>query len=111
MTAAAAREWMEVYPELFKNAEVTENGLIELNKTKVDDYINGQDAIIDANVDAKIVKLKNEKEELLAKKKTVEIDLELARTKAVGEMELEHASAEYLTTLRKKLVEYYINLG
>jgi hypothetical protein len=45
-------------------------------------------------------------------KVTFKVDVpEIARTKAVGEMELEHASAEYLTTLRKKLVEYYINLG
>jgi hypothetical protein len=41
LTAAQAREWMEVYPDLFKQAEVTSDGLISLDQSVVDEYING----------------------------------------------------------------------
>jgi hypothetical protein len=34
---------MEVYPELFATAKTTTSGIIELDKSAVDAYIDGQD--------------------------------------------------------------------
>jgi hypothetical protein len=41
MTVAQAKEWVDVYPELFDNAEVTTDGLISLNSEYIDDFIDG----------------------------------------------------------------------
>jgi hypothetical protein len=57
LTASQAKEWMEVYPDLFAQAKVTSDGIIELDKTVVDNYIDGQDAALDAGIEAQITML------------------------------------------------------
>lgn len=111
LTAAQAREWMEVYPDLFKQAEVTSDGLISLDQNVVDEYINGQNAEVDATVDAKIQELEAERTAMEAKLQMAEADLEAAAANAQGKAALEGTSAEYLANLRKGLVQYYMDLG
>ena len=110
-TAAQAREWMQVYPELFQNAEVTTDGLLSLNGDYVEEFIEGQEASTDAAIDANIVQLESRISELEAEKAAYEADLELAESNAVGKEQLESASAEYLAETRDALTQYYMDLG
>ena len=111
LTAAQAKEWMQVYPELFANAEVTTDGLISLNGDYVNDFIDGQEASSDAAIDANIAQLESRLSELEAEKAAYEADLELAKSNAMGKEALENASAEYLAETRDALTQYYIDLG
>ena len=111
LTAAQAREWMQVYPELFEQADVTTDGLISLNGDYVSDFITGQEAASDAAIDANIKQLESRISVLEGEKAAYEADLELARSNAVGKEQLETASAEYLAETRDKLTQYYIDLG
>ena len=111
LTAAQAREWMEVYPELFSQATTTSDGLIQLDQSVVDEYINGQEAEVDATADAKIEQLKAERTAMEAKLKLVEADLEAAYNNYTGQEELANVSAEYLADTRKNLTQYYMDLG
>lgn len=111
LTAAQAKEWMQVYPELFQNAEVTTDGLISLNGDYVNDFIDGQEASTDAAIDANIQQLESRISELEAEKAAYEADLELAKSNAFGKEQLATASKEYLAETRDKLTQYYIDCG
>jgi TP901 family phage tail tape measure protein len=111
LTAAQAKEWMQVYPELFQNAEVTTDGLISLNGDYVNDFIDGQEASTDAAIDANIEQLESRISELEAEKAAYEADLELAKSNAFGKEQLANASKEYLAETRDKLTQYYIDCG
>ena len=111
LTAAQAREWMEVYPDLFSQAEKTSDGLISLDQSVVDNYISGQDAEVDATVDAKIKALEAERSAMEAKLEMAKADLDAAAANAEGKMALEGTSAEYLAEMRKGLTQYYMDLG
>lgn len=111
LTAAQAREWMEVYPDLFSQAKVNSQGIMELDQTVVDNYIEGQEAQVDATAQSKIEQLKAERKAMEAKLEMAEADLEAAAANAQGKQQLENVSAEYLADMRKKLVKYYIDLG
>jgi hypothetical protein len=54
MTAAAARKWAEIYPDLFAKSKNVGKGLIQLNADIVNDFIAGQDEETDAVIDNKI---------------------------------------------------------
>ena len=111
LTAAQAREWMEVYPDLFKQAEVTSDGLISLDQSVVDNYISGQEGEVEATVDAKIAQLEAERETMEAKLKLAEADLEACYNNYKGQEDLANVSAEYLADQRKNLTQYYMDLG
>lgn len=111
LTAAQAKEWMQVYPDLFANAEVTTDGLISLNGDYVDEFIGGQEASTDAAIEANIEQLESRLSELEAEKAAYEADLELAESNAVGKEQLANASKEYLAETRDKLTQYYIDQG
>ena len=111
LTAAQAKEWMQVYPELFANADVTTDGLISLNEDYVNEFIGGQEASTDAAIDANIQQLESRISELEAEKEAYEADLELAESNAVGKEQLANASTEFLAEQRERLVNYYIDSG
>ena len=111
LTAAQAREWAEVYPDLFAQAKVGTNGIIELDQAAVDNYLEGQNAEVDATVDAKIAELEAEKASMQAKLELVNADLEACYNNLKGKEELENVSAEYLAEQRKNLTQYYMDLG
>lgn len=111
LTAAQAKDWMQMYPELFAEAEVTNDGLISLNQAQVDSYVKSQDEQVDANIDANIEKLQLRISELESEKEAYLADIELAKANAFGKEQLETASAEYLAETRDKLTQYYIDSG
>ena len=111
LTAAQAKEWMQVYPELFAEAGHTTDGLITLNADYVNDFINGQEASADAAIQTNIEMLESRLSELEGEKAAYEADLELAKSNAVGKEELATASKEYLAETRDKLTQYYIDCG
>lgn len=111
LTAAQAKEWMQVYPELFAEAGHTTDGLITLNSAYVNDFIDGQEASADAAIQTNIEMLESRLSELEGEKAAYEADLELAKSNAVGKEELATASKEYLAETRDKLTQYYIDCG
>ena len=111
LTAAQAKSWMKVYPELFSQAKTTTEGLIELNAEDVEAHIKGEGAKTDATIDGKIDSLKAEEALLQEKMKLAEADLEIAKNNLVGKENLENASVEYLSELRENLTKYYADLG
>lgn len=111
LTAAQAKDWMKVYPDLFETATVTSEGLISLNGEVVDDYIQGQQDSTDAAIDANITQLESRISQLEAEKEASLIELELAKAMAEGKMELEGATKEYLAETRGALVQHYIECG
>lgn len=111
MTAAQAREWMEVYPELFSQADITTDGLISLNKDYVDTFIDGQEQSTDAAIEANIQQLEARLHELEGERAACIADLELAEGNARGKEALAAASSEYLADTRAALVQYYMDLG
>ena len=111
LTAAQAKEWMQVYPELFAEAGHTTDGLITLNADYVNDFIDGQEASADAAIQTNIEMLESRLSELEGEKAAYEADLELAKSNAVGKEELATASKEYLAETRDKLTQYYIDCG
>jgi hypothetical protein len=69
---------MQVYPDLFQNAEVTTDGLISLNGDYVSDFITGQEAATDSAIEANIIQLESRLSQLEAEKMAAEEDLKLA---------------------------------
>jgi hypothetical protein len=111
MTAAQAREWLEVYPELGKIATTTSEGIIEMNAEEVDAFIEGKDAELDSSIDTQIAELESEKAALEQELEMRKTDLEMAQTISTGKLKLEGASAEYLANMRTNLTEYFMELG
>lgn len=111
VTAASAREMAEVYPEIFAEAKVTTDGLIELNVDEVNGFIEGQDAKSDAAIEANKANIESRIAELEAEKEAMQADLEIAKAMAEGEMKLDGASKEYLQETRANLTQFYIDSG
>ena len=107
LTAEQAKEWIRVYPDLFKEASVTNDGIVQINKQVADDYIKDQENQVDASIQAEIDKLKVQRESLVTQKELHEAELEMAKNGAMGKSQLEGASAEYVMKLRSSLVKYY----
>jgi hypothetical protein len=71
LTAAQAKDWMKVYPELFANATTTTDGLISLDEQYVNEFIDGKEAMTDASIQQKIDDLNAEEARLLAEKESL----------------------------------------
>lgn len=107
----AVRDWMEVYPDLFKEASVTNQGLIALDKSKVDNYINSKQDEIKANTDAKIEQWELEKKDLEADREVL-IAKQKAFTEAEqGKIDVSAMSIEDRAILAQELTQYQIDNG
>ena len=107
MTAAQMREWAQQYPDLFKQAKATSDGLMEIDAAVVENYINGQEAEAKATIEANIqmleankAKLQNDYNNLLAEKEM-----------ALSGVKLEEITAEQMMSIKQKLTQYYIDCG
>jgi hypothetical protein len=54
MTAAQGKKWMQMYPELFKTADVTTDGLISLTEEEYQAFSAAQKQKRDEAIDAEI---------------------------------------------------------
>lgn len=111
MTAAKARQWMEIYPELEKYAKITHDGLLSFNKAELDAFIDAQEGKMKSSIKADIETLKSRETVLEGNIKAAETDLKVAKSLTEGKMNLEHASADYVQELRNRLTQILINLG
>lgn len=111
MTAKQAREWLEFYPELGEIAETTNDGMISMDAARVEQFLANNDAELDSAIDTKITELEAEKEALQAELEMKSADLAAAQALAEGKREIEGTSAEYLTTMRTNLTDYFLELG
>ena len=108
LTAEQAQAWAEVYPELLSNAEVTAEGMIQLNASEVDNFIAGKEAEMIASGESEIAILEMKKAALEAEKAKVQAEVDLAIAAATAETETEKEAAlmklEYGNALTEALI-------
>ena len=111
ITAAQGREWMEMYPELFENAEVTTDGLIKLSEADYEAFKEAQDGEREAAIDTEIQKLEARLAELDAEEKAAQAELDLVAAIEEGKVDYNNASAESIASTRQNLTQFYIDSG
>ena len=100
ITATKAAELAKMYPEILTNAEVSANGQITLNEDVVQNILDGDQSVINAQ----ITKLEADKAELLAKKDFAEAQLKIVEQVGEGEGQISREVALYkLEALNKQL--------
>lgn len=107
----AVRDWMEIYPDLFKEATVTNEGLIALDQDKVDSYINGKQDEVTANADAKIQQWELEKDDLEATKEKLIAEQKAFTAAEQGKIDISELSNEQIATMAQQLTQYQIDNG
>lgn len=100
------RKWMELYPDLFAEAEATTSGLIELDQSKVDAYIKAREAETEENIKNKIKNWEFEKKDLEVVKARILGEIEAIETAKEGEINAEKLTAESKASLIEQLTEY-----
>ena len=108
LTAEQAQEWANVYPELLSNAEVTAEGMVQLNASEVDNFIAGKEAEMIASGESEIAILEMKKAALEAEKAKVQAEVDLAIAAATAKTETEKEAAlmklEYGNALTEALI-------
>ena len=107
----AVRDWMEIYPDLFKEAIVTNEGLIALDQDKVDSYIDGKQDEVTANADAKIQQWELEKDDLEATKEKLIAEQKAFTAAEQGKIDISELSNEQIATMAQQLTQYQIDNG
>lgn len=100
------RKWMELYPDLFAEAEATTKGLIKLDQSKVDAYIKAREAETEENIKNKIENWELEKQDLEVVKARILGEIEAIETAKEGEINAEKLTAESKASLIEQLTEY-----
>lgn len=100
------RKWMELYPDLFAEAEATTKGLIKLDQSKVDAYIKAREAETEENIKNKIENWELEKKDLEVVKARILGEIEAIETAKEGEINAEKLTAESKASLIEQLTEY-----
>ena len=111
ITASQGREWMEMYPELFENAEVTTDGLIKLSEADYEAFKEAQEGEREAAIDTEIQKLEARLAELDAEEKAAQAELDLVAAIEEGKVDYNNASAESIASTRQNLTQFYIDSG
>lgn len=111
LTADEARKFADIYPEILANAEVTSDGLLQLNQAEVNDFIAKQQEIAYADAETQIARLEDAKAALEGLKASAEAQLELAEAAARGEVDLDKAKTDIIAERQKALTDYLIQLG
>lgn len=107
----AVRDWMEIYPDLFQEATVTNDGLIALDQAKVDGYITGKQDEVKANAQAKIEQWELEKADLEATREKLQAEVTAYQTAEQGKIDISALSNEQIANLAQQLTQYQINCG
>ncbi len=107
----AVRDWMEIYPDLFKEATVTNEGLIALDQDKVDSYIDGKQDEIKSNADAKIEQWELEKQDLEVTRAKLIAEQEAITAAEQGKIDVSKMSNEQIAQMAQELTQYQIDNG
>lgn len=107
----AVRDWMEIYPDLFKEATITNEGLIALDQNKVDSYIDGKQDEVTANADAKIQQWELEKDDLEVTKEKLIAEQKAFTAAEQGKIDISELSNEQIATMAQQLTQYQIDNG
>lgn len=107
----AVRDWMEIYPDLFKEATVTNEGLIALDQDKVDSYIDGKQDEIKSNADAKIEQWELEKQDLEVTREKLQAEVTAYQTAEQGKIDISVLSNQQIADLAQQLTQYQIDCG
>lgn len=111
ISAEAASELANMYPQLLENAQTTADGQIMLDEQVYNNFISSRQGMLAADIDSQIAQLEAKKAALEAAKAQAQAELELANAVASGEVDIENAKARMLATAEKNLTEYLIQLG
>lgn len=107
ISANAAAELARMYPEILDQAQVTAAGQITLNEEVVNSILDGDKAI----VDAQIKKLEADKAELTAKRDYAEAQLNIAKQVGEGEGSITREVAQYRLDIANQLLQSLIEAG
>lgn len=110
-TAAQARKWMELYPDLFASAKVTTDGLIQLDQSKYQAYIANRQGELDAAIDAEIATLEVEKQSLLREQEQLQNQNEYYAQMLINKSAMENATAQQIIDVHDGIKEHYIQNG
>ena len=111
ISAEAASELANMYPQLLENAQTTADGQILLDEEVYNNFINSRQGMLAADIDSQIAQLEAKKAALEAAKAQAQAELELANAVASGEVDIENAKAQMLSTAEQNLTQYLIDLG
>lgn len=111
ISAEAASELANMYPQLLENAQATADGQILLDEQVYNDFIASRQGMLAADIDSQIAQLEAKKAALEAAKAQAQAELELANAVASGEVDIENAKAQMLATAEQNLTQYLIDLG
>lgn len=106
-----AREFANVFPEIFDNAVATRDGLVQLDEDIANNFITSKEAEIKADGTAREQILLNAKSELEGKKAEAEAKLQLANAVANGELKMSREQIELMAQGRQQLIDYLIKCG
>lgn len=107
----AVRDWMEIYPDLFQEATVTNDGLIALDQAKVDGYITGKQDEVKANAQAKIEQWELEKADLEATREKLQAEVTAYQIAEQGKIDISVLSNQQIADLAQQLTQYQIDCG
>lgn len=111
LTAEEACKFAEVFPDLLQKGQVTSDGLIQFNKSVIDDFINGKQIQINADRETQISQLESEKALLEGKRAAAQAALDLIAAQASGEVDGENQKNEKIAEARDRLVQHLVDLG
>ncbi len=100
VSASAAYELADMYPEILTKAAITSDGQITLNEDVVNSILEGDRSIIDGQ----IAKLEADRAELAAKKSSAEARLRIAKQVGEGESLVSKEAAE---NMAGNMVQYH----
>lgn len=100
-----------IFPELYENAQVTADGIVQLDKATVQSLLGGQGAILNGDTQTSIAIIDNKIAELEAKKAAAEAELEIYQQVAQGDVDMTKEELEAISQGRQDLTNYLIQLG
>ena len=107
----AVRDWMEIYPDLFKEATVTNEGLIAIDQDKVDSYVEAKQEEVKSNADAKIKQWELEKQDLEVTRAKLIAEQEAITVADQGKIDVSKMSNEQIAEMAQELTQYQIDNG
>ena len=111
ISAAKAREFAAVYPEILQGAQVAADGQITLNADVVNSFLSGKREELNATIDAEIAKIDAEIASLDAKQQLAQAQLDLAKSVAEGNIQMDAQEMVAKINNSNALVQMLIDNG